>query len=170
MFLWFRFRYFLYFNRLKLLRHDPSRVVIIIILLHLGLFMNYLLLYYLRPLHNFGPLFAQNRQITDLLLIFLLLIYSFDDRYLILRLIKSILYRRLLNLIVSPFLHIICINLDFSLLLGLLFVISLLIILGSLLIIFWLLVQVIIVGIIVRDDNLLLTVLALLLHRVVMNL
>ena len=169
MFLWFRFRYFLYFNRLKLLRHDPSRVVIIIILLHLGLFMNYLLLYYLRPLHNFGPLFTQNRQITDLLLIFLLLIYSLDDRYLIFRLIKSILYHRLLDLIVSPF-HIICINLDFNQLLGLIFVISLLIILGSLLIIFWLLVQVIIVGIIVRDDNLLLTVLALLLHRVVMNL
>ena len=88
----------------------------------------------------------------------------------ILRLIISILYRRLLELIVSPFLHILCIKLDFSLLVGLLFVISLLIILGSLLIIFWLLVIVIIVGIIVRDDNLLLTVLALLLHRVVMNL
>lgn len=169
MFLWFRFRYFLYFDRLKLLRHDPSRVVIIIILLHLGLFMNYLLLYYLRPLHNFGPLFTQYRQITNLLLIFLLLIYSFDDRYLIFRLIKSILYRRLLELIVSPF-HIICINLDFSLLLGLIFIISLLIILGSLLIIFWLLVIVIIVGIIVRDNNLLLTVLDLLPHRVVINL
>ena len=154
--LWVRLRYFLHFDHVKLLRHDPSRIIIIIILLDVRLFLNHLLLYYLRPLHYFRPFLAQQGHWFYLFLIFFLL----NDliRCLIFWLIICFLNYCLLFMIDAPLpIVIICLNLS---LLRYLFEV--------LLIIIWLMVILILV-VIVGFNYLLLAVVILLLHRIVMH-